>query len=108
MFNYLTTFIEWYGNANKNNLSMIDYGEEHTLTPKDFTELRGCSEVYSESLYIDIFLYKEYIVKYKAGFYVYLSRPDFETKTFKIKILYKPEQYNEVLLFLRQLKKIKK
>jgi hypothetical protein len=108
MFNYLTTFIEWYRSSNKNNLSIIDYGEEHKLTPKDFTESKGCIEVYSESLFIDILLYKEYIVKYKAGFYIYLSRNDFETKTFEIKILYKPEQYNEVLLFLRQLKKLKK
>lgn len=82
--------------------------ENHKLTPKDFVEIKGSKEVWSDSIFLDTILYKDYICSHKSGFFIYLSRPDFETKEFQIKVLYKPEQHNEVLLFLRQLKKIKK
>jgi len=108
MFTYLTTFTDWYRNTNQVSLSVISYGENHHLTPKDFNDAKGSKEIWSDSIFLDAVLYKEYLCSSKSGFYIYLSRPDFDIKTFEIKILYKPEQHNEVVLFLRQLKKIKK
>lgn len=108
MFTYLTSFSDWYRNLNGVSLSVITYADKHNLTPKNFLDIKGSQEVWSESIFLDTILYKDYMCSHKSGFYIYLSRPDFETKEFQIKVLYKPEQHNEVLLFLRQLKKIKK
>ena len=108
MFNYLKTFTDWFRNTNNENLSVIEYGVTHTLTPKVFFETKNFTEVYSDAIFSDNVLYKEYICINKSGIYVYLSRPNYEVNTFEIKVLYKPAQHSEVVLFLRQLKKIKK
>lgn len=71
-----------------------------------------------EARYTPIFLNSTYgssgikhidgIFKHSNGFYIYLSREGSDLSvSFKIKIIYKSEQYEEIKLYINNLKKIK-
>jgi hypothetical protein len=49
--------------------------------------------------------HRECIFKHSSGFYLYLSRFETET-TFKIKLIYKSENYEQIKIFINGLKKL--
>ena len=51
MFTYLTSFSDWYRNLNGVSLSVITYADKHNLTPKNFLDIKGSQEVWSESIF---------------------------------------------------------
>ena len=57
MFNYLTTFTDWFRTTNNENLSVIEYGETHSLTPKIFIDAKNYVEVWSDAIFSDAVLY---------------------------------------------------
>ena len=62
--------------------------------------------IYLKSKYGKEIYHMEGIFKHTSGFYVYLSRFELEA-FFKIKIIYKTEQYQEIKIYINGLKKIK-
>jgi hypothetical protein len=48
----------------------------------------------------------EAIFKYVSGFYIYLYRT-MDTEKFKLRIIYKPQHYEEIKLYINGLKKLK-
>ena len=62
--------------------------------------------IYLESIYGKEIYHNDGIFKHSSGFYIYLSRIDKELD-FKIKIIYKIEQYEQIKIFINGLKKMK-
>lgn len=50
-------------------------------------------------------LIKEIIYLHSSGFYIYLSKKMVAEINFVAKIFYKPEHYNEIMMFLNAIKK---
>ena len=62
--------------------------------------------IYLNSIYGKEIHHIEGIFKHSSGFYIYLSRFDREPD-FKIKVIYKTEQYEQIKIYINSLKKIK-
>jgi hypothetical protein len=63
--------------------------------------------VYLESKYGNDLKHSEGIFKHSNGYYIYLSREGGDLSQFKIKIIYKVEQYEEIKIYINGLKKQK-
>ena len=62
--------------------------------------------IYLNSKYGKEIYHIEGIFKHTSGFYVYLSRFEKEPE-FKIKIIYRSEQYEQIKIYINGLKKLK-
>jgi hypothetical protein len=62
--------------------------------------------VYTCSSYLnDKIVWKQKILKTKHGFYLYLKRHDLYKDSLEIDVYHKPEQLNELIIFIKQLVK---
>lgn len=62
--------------------------------------------VFLDSTYNKDIYHKEGIFKHSNGFFIHLVR-NTDNNEFKIRIVYKPKQYEEIKIFINNLKKIK-
>jgi hypothetical protein len=86
--------------------SVIDCMDHIPITPELLLTKRFTSEYLSSKSYGGSLVHTEGIFKNPAGIFLYLSKMDVET-TYKIKIIYDVAQLDEVVLFIKQLSKLK-
>lgn len=86
--------------------SVIDCMDHIPITPELLLTKRFTSEYLSSKYHLGNIDHIEGIFKNPAGIFLYLSKMDVET-TYKIKIIYDVAQLDEVVLFIKQLSKLK-
>lgn len=74
----------------------------------DILESKNYIKIYSiGSLMSDKPYFTEIVYEHPSGFYIYFSKEISEIN-YQIKIIYTPEKYKEIIMFINQLKKFKK
>lgn len=79
------------------------------LTPADILSekfKKSYNLIFLNSSSDDKIKHHEAIFQYVTGFYIYLYKPENED-SFKLKIIYKPQHYEEIKLYINGLKKLK-
>jgi hypothetical protein len=99
---FLKSLLETTGNV----YSVIDCMDHIPITPELLLTKRFTSEYLSSKYHLGNIDHIEGIFKNPAGIFLYLSKMDVET-TYKIKIIYDVAQLDEVVLFIKQLSKLK-
>jgi len=99
-------FIESLVNLTGRLYCVIDYKDYLTLTPERLFSSKRFQVDYLDTIYIGgNMVHLESVFKNDSGFYIYLSRMEFET-TYKVKIIYEVSQLDEVTLFIKNLSKL--
>jgi hypothetical protein len=99
-------FIKSLVNTTGRLYCVIDYKDHLTLTPERLFSSKRFKVDYLDSSYVGGNMnHIESIFKNDSGFFIYLSRMDFES-TYKIKIIYEVSQLDEVTLFIKNLSKL--
>lgn len=105
-FKRLNDFLDsLLGKTNK-LYSVIECMDHIPITPELLLTKRFNVEYLESKSYGGILQHNEGIFKTPAGIYLYLSKTEIET-TYKIKVIYQIEQLDEVILFIKNLTKIK-
>jgi hypothetical protein len=86
--------------------SVIECMDYIPVTPEILLTKRFTSEYLSSKSYGGNLTHSEGIFKNPAGIFLYLSKTDVET-TYKIKVIYDVTQLDEVVLFIKQLTRLK-
>jgi len=86
--------------------SVIECMDYIPITPEILLTKRFTSEYLSSKSYGGNLTHSEGIFKNPAGIFLYLSKTDIET-TYKIKVIYDVTQLDEVVLFIKQLTRLK-
>jgi hypothetical protein len=86
--------------------SIIECVDHIPITPELLLTKRFNVEYLDSKSYGGVLQHIEGIFKNPAGIYLYLSKTEMET-TYKIKVIYEIEQLDEVVLFIKNLLKIK-
>lgn len=86
--------------------SVIECMDYIPITPELLFTKRFTVEYLNSKSYVGDLTHREGIFKNPAGIYIYLSKMDVET-TYKIKIIYDVALLDEVVLFVKQLSKLK-
>jgi hypothetical protein len=86
--------------------STIECLDNIPITPKLLLTKRFESEYLNSKYHLGNIDHIEGIFKNPAGIFLYLSKQDGDT-IYKIKIIYDVTQYDEVILFIKQLTKLK-
>lgn len=105
-FPYLEKFLDGL----KDIHSVVDFNSDiekftpaNILTNEKFET--KYTPIYLNSVFSKDIQHMDSIFQHSSGFYIYLCRESVEEK-FKLKIIYKTEQYEEIKLYINNLKKI--
>ena len=103
-------YLEKFLNRLKDIHSIVDFDSDvekftpvNILTNEKFET--KYTPVYLNSVFSKDIQHIDGIFQHTSGFYIYLCRDSVEEK-FRLKIIYKTEQYEEVKLYINTLKKI--
>jgi hypothetical protein len=86
--------------------SVIEYMDSIPITPELLLTKRFTIEYLDSKSYSGSLVHTEGIFKNNAGIYLYLSKTELET-TYKIKVIYDVSQFEEVVLFIKNLTRLK-
>lgn len=105
------SFEKFYDSINGEMMSILDIDFFiEKLNPANLISDEKLQKSYTliflNSSYDDKIRHYEAVFKYVTGFYIYLYR-ELDTEPFKLKILYKPQHYEEIKLYINGLKKLK-
>lgn len=86
--------------------SVIECMDSIPITPELLLTKRFTIEYLDSKSYSGSLVHTEGIFKNNAGIYLYLSKTELET-TYKIKVIYDVSQFEEVVLFIKNLTRLK-
>lgn len=86
--------------------SVIECMDSIPITPELLLTKRFTIEYLDSKSYSGSLVHTEGIFKNNAGIYLYLSKTELET-TYKIKVIYDVAQFDEVVLFIKNLVRLK-
>ena len=86
--------------------SVIEIMDPTPITPELLLTKRFTMEYLDSKSYGGTLNHSEGIFKNPAGIFLYLSKIEVET-TYKIKVIYDVAQFDEVVLFIKQLTRLK-
>jgi hypothetical protein len=86
--------------------SVIDIMDHIPITPELLLTKRFTTEYLNSKSYSGGLMHLEGIFRNPAGIYLYLSKTEVES-TYKIKVIYDVEQLDEVVLFIKNLNRLK-
>ena len=104
-FKKIDQFIETLIGQTGKLYSTIECNQHIPITP-EILLTKKFEVVFLDSYYMDKLYHNEGIFKNPAGIYLYLSKTGFET-TYKIKVIYDINSFDEVKLFMNNLSKLK-
>ena len=84
------------------NLGLVLY-----ITPV-MLENKNYKRIFSIGTLLESELFKEIVYQHPSGYYIYFSKSNYSEQNYLVKILYLPEKYNEIIMFINQLKKFNK
>ena len=84
------------------NLGLVSY-----ITPV-MLESKNYNRIFSIGTLFESELFKEIVYEHPSGYYIYFSKSSYTEQNYLVKILYLPEKYNEIIMFINQLKKFNK
>lgn len=87
--------------------SELNLGEFTFLTP-NMLKSKNYKSIFSIGTMFESELFKEIVYEHPSGFYIYFSISNYSEQNYYIKIIYTPEKYNEIMMFINQLKKFNK
>lgn len=86
--------------SGKDILSCILVGQNKILTPEILQE-KKYKKIFSESEFWEQKeFFKEIIYQHNSGFYIYFSKTDNSEISYRIKLFFTDESYNDVMMFL--------
>ena len=84
------------------NIGLVSYVTPVMLDSKNY------KRIFSIGTLLDSELFKEIVYQHPSGYYIYFSKSNYSEQNYLVKILYLPEKYNEIIMFINQLKKFNK
>jgi len=105
-FSRVEDFLKTLLNKTGKVYSVIDCMDPIPLTPELLLTKKFTTEYLNSKSYGGSLVHLDGIFRHQSGIYIYLSKTEVET-TYKIKIIYDVIQLDEVILFIKNLMRLK-
>jgi hypothetical protein len=105
-FKKLDEFIKTLSVKTNKLYSVVECMDHIPITPELLLTKRFTLEYLDSKSYNGSLVHTEGIFKNNAGIYLYLSKTEMES-TYKIKVIYDVTQFDEVVLFIKNLTRLK-